>query len=704
MLNMNKNISFFLPLTLIIFGCSTEPNDTSYPESKKIEFVESIHGYEIRDDYRWLEDFTSEESKAWIEKQNNYTQGFIGKNKYKKSISKYLNKTWETESISIPYKVKDKTFYYFNDGTWQQSKLMIKDCDECDPRVLLDPNTLSEDGTVSLGGTSVSNDASMLAYSISDGGSDWRTWKVLDISSGENLKDTIKWAKFSGASWETDDSGFYYQKYDEPSDEALKDINTAPKLMFHRLGTSQSEDVIIYENPDKPRWGWGISVVDDSEVRFLSISNGTDERNRLYVQLEKNGSFFPLIDELIGAYQYLDSKDNIHWFYSTENAKNGKVVSLEIKNDSFVWNDVISESVHSIRGVNFINNSIVVTYLVDTFSEINFFTLDGSFVKKLPYDAKGTIGGFGGGLEDSKTYFSFSNFVTPRKIYEIDLTDMSKEIFWEENLDDYDSNNYISEFKFFKSKDGTMVPVHINYKKTLNINENTPLLLYGYGGFNISILPGFSKRYLAWMNQGGVVAVANLRGGGEYGDAWHEAGMLFNKQNVFDDFAYAAKFLHQQNIGSPNSTAIQGGSNGGLLVAATMLQNPNLFKVAIPQVGVLDMLRFHKFTIGWAWESDYGSPDDKDGFENLLAYSPLHNIKKGECYPTTLITTAERDDRVVPSHSFKFAAKLQEYQGCKNPILLRTEGRAGHGAGTPKDKQINQIAEIYGYALSVINQ
>lgn len=701
---MNKNISFFLPLTLIIFGCSTEPNDTSYPESKKIEFVESIHGYEIRDDYRWLEDFTSEESKAWIEKQNNYTQGFIGKNKYKKSISKYLNKTWETESISIPYKVKDKTFYYFNDGTWQQSKLMIKDCDECDARVLLDPNTLSEDGTVSLGGTSVSNDASMLAYSISDGGSDWRTWKVLDISSGENLKDTIKWAKFSGASWETDDSGFYYQKYDEPSDEALKDINTAPKLMFHRLGTSQSEDVIIYENPDKPRWGWGISVVDDSEVRFLSISNGTDERNRLYVQLEKNGSFFPLIDELIGAYQYLDSKDNIHWFYSTENAKNGKVVSLEIKNDSFVWNDVISESVHSIRGVNFINNSIVVTYLVDTFSEINFYSLDGSFVKKLSLDAKGTIGGFGGGLEDSKTFFSFSNFVTPRKIYEIDLTDMSKEIFWEESLDDYDSNNYISEFKFFKSKDGTMVPVHINYKKTLNINENTPLLLYGYGGFNISILPGFSKRYLAWMNQGGVVAVANLRGGGEYGDAWHEAGMLFNKQNVFDDFAYAAKFLHQQNIGSPNSTAIQGGSNGGLLVAATMLQNPNLFKVAIPQVGVLDMLRFHKFTIGWAWESDYGSPDDKDGFENLLAYSPLHNIKKGECYPTTLITTAERDDRVVPSHSFKFAAKLQEYQGCKNPILLRTEGRAGHGAGTPKDKQINQIAEIYGYALSVINQ
>ena len=695
-----KNIA----VILIFVSCSNEPKETSYPISKKVDFVETIHGYEIEDQYRWLEDFTSEESKIWVDEQNKFTQNFIGKNKYKKSIAKNLNSTWDTESISIPYKVEDKTFYYFNDGTWQQSKLMIKDCDECNARVLLDPNTLSDDGTISLGGTSVSNDASMLAYSISDGGSDWRVWKVLDISSGKNLQDTIEWAKFSGAIWETDDSGFYYQKYDEPSNEALKDINTAPKLMFHKLGTSQSEDIIIYENPDKPRWGWGINVVKDSEIKFLSISNGTDERNRLYVQLNRDESFIPLIDELIGAYQYLDSKDDIHWFYSTENAKNGKVVSLQIKNGSFVWNDVVPEKAESIRGVNLINNSIVITYLVDTFSEINFYTLEGSFKNKLSNDDKGTIGGFGGGMEDDKTYFSFTNFVTPRRIYEIDLNDMSTEIFWEEKLDKYLPDDYVSEFKFFKSKDGTMVPLHISYKKSLSISKDTPVLLYGYGGFNISILPGFSKRYLAWMNQGGVVAVANLRGGGEYGDSWHEAGMLFNKQNVFDDFAYAAKFLHQQNIGSPNSTAIQGGSNGGLLVAATMLQNPNLFKVAIPQVGVLDMLRFHKFTIGWAWESDYGSPDDKKGFENLLAYSPLHNIKRGACYPTTLITTAERDDRVVPSHSFKFAAKLQEYQGCENPILLRTEGRAGHGAGTPKDKQINQIAEIYGYALSVINE
>ena len=700
---MGNSLKQSFAVLILLLGCSNEPQEISYPNSQKIDFVETIHGYEIEDQYRWLEDFTSSDSQKWVKKQNDFTKKFIDKNKFQKSIAKNLKKTWETESISIPYKVKEKTFYYFNDGSWQQSKLMIKDCDDCKPRVLLDPNKFSQDGTISLGGTSVSNDASLLAYAISDGGSDWRTWKVLNIETGEVLTDTIQWAKFSNATWENDDSGFYYQKYDEPKNELLKDINTAPKLMFHELGTAQSEDIVIYENPDKPRWGWGISVVNESDIKFLSISNGTDERNRLYVQLEKNGSFIPLIDELIGAYQYLDSKDDIFWFYSTENAKNGKVVSLEIKNNSFVWSDVIPEDSNSIRSVNFINNSIAVTYLVDTFSEIKFFNLKGSYINKLVLPTKGSISGFGGGLEDSTTFFSFTNFVIPRKIYEIDLSDMSTKTFWEESLDGYNADQYISEFKFYPSKDGTMIPIHISYKKSLNINENTPILIYGYGGFNISILPNFSKRFLSWMNQDGVVAVANLRGGGEYGDTWHDSGRLFNKQNVFDDFAYAAKFLHKNKIGSSATTAIQGGSNGGLLVAAALLQNPELYKVAIPQVGVLDMLRFHKFTIGWAWDSDYGSPDKKEEFENLLSYSPLHNIKKGECYPTTLITTAERDDRVVPSHSFKFAAKLQEYQGCQNPILIRIEGRAGHGAGTPKDKQINQIAEIYGYALSVID-
>ena len=700
---MNNKIITCFALIFLLANCSNQSTDLSYPDSKKDNLTETIHGYEIEDSYRWLEDFTSEESKDWVNRQNQYTQQFIGENKYKKSINKNLNKIWKTESISTPYKVEDKTFYYFNDGTWQQSKLMIRECMDCEARVLLDPNKFSKDGTISLGGTSVSNNASLLAYSISDGGSDWRTWKVLNINTGEVFPDEINWAKFSSATWENDDSGFYYQKYEEPKDELLREVNTSPKLMFHKLGTPQAEDQIVIENLDQPRWGWGISILEDTEVKFLTISNGTDERNRLYVQLEKNGAFIPLIDELIGAYQFLDHKDDLYWFYTTEGAKNGKVASLQIKNGSFVWNDLVEETSNSIRSVNFINNSIAVTYLIDTFSEVQFYSLDGTYLKTLSMSEQGAIAGFGGDLEDTSTFFSYTNFVTPRKIYEIDLLNMSKKVFWEETLKGFNSNDYISDFTFYESKDGTKVPIHISYKKSLGINQGTPLLIYGYGGFNISILPSFSKRFLSWMNQGGVVAVANLRGGGEYGDIWHEDGMLFNKQNVFDDFAYAAKYLHSKAIGSPESTAIQGGSNGGLLVAATMLQNPNLFKVAIPQVGVLDMLRFHKFTIGWAWESDYGSPDNKKEFENLLAYSPLHNIKKDQCYPATLITTAERDDRVVPSHSFKFAAKLQEYQGCDKPILIRIEDRAGHGAGTPKDKQINQIAEIYGYALSVIN-
>ena len=702
-MHKNLSINFFL---LILISCSNNNENTTelrYPESKKIDFTENLHGYEISDSYRWLEDFTSDESIDWIERQNNFTKQFIKKNKYKKGLENYLNEIWESESISIPYKVKEKTFYYFNDGSFQQSKLMIKDCDSCDARVLIDPNQFSNDGTVSLGGTSISNDASHIAYSISDGGSDWRTWKIMNIETGEVLDDELNWAKFSGASWENDDSGFYYRKYDEPDGELLKELNESPKLMFHKIGTNQSEDKLIYENPQNPRWGFGITVIKDSDMKLLSISEGTDDRNKVYLKINENSDFIPIIDELIGTYSFIDSKDNLLWFYTTESAPSGKIVNLEIKNGSFVWNEVIAESENAIRSVNIINNSFVINYLEDTFSQISIFDLSGEFVSKLSLPKKGTVSGFGGDIDDKESYFSITNYITPREIYQIDLTDNSFKLFWNEELDGYNSEDYVSSLQFYSSKDGTKIPIHISHKKDLVIDENTPLLIYGYGGFNISILPNFSKSQTAWKNQNGVFAVANLRGGSEYGDAWHEAGMLLNKQNVFDDFAYAAKFLHSKKIGSPETTAIDGRSNGGLLVAATMLQNPDLFKVAIPQVGVLDMLRFNKFTIGWAWESDYGSSEKKDEFENLLAYSPLHNIKSDVCYPTTLITTASRDDRVVPSHSFKFAAKLQEYQSCNNPILIRVEDRAGHGAGTPKDKRINQISEIYGYALNVIN-
>ena len=696
-----KKILVQLFIISFVLSCSNNSEDFTYPESKKINFTEILHGVEISDPYRWLEDFTSAESIDWINRQNNFTENFIKKNKYKENLENYLNKIWENESISTPFVVNGKIFYYFNDGTFQQSKLMIKDCEECKARVLIDPNTFSDDGTISLSGISVSNNASHAAFAISDGGSDWRTWKIINIDTGEVLEDEIKWAKFSGATWESDDSGFYYRKYRKPDEELLIEINESPQLMFHKIGTDQSDDILIYENSDKPRWSFGISVLKDSDIKVLSIFDGTDERNRIYLSLKKNGDFVPIIDDLFGAYNFIDSKDNILWFYTTENAPNGKIVNLEIKNNSFVWNEVISESKNAIRSVNIVNNSFVVNYLENTFSKISIFDLSGKLISKLSLPKEGTVSGFSGDIHESNSYFAISNYITPKEIYKIDLSNLSFELFWKDQLYGYNPNNYVSKLEFYKSKDGTEIPIHISHKKNLKIDETTPLLIYGYGGFNISILPNFNKSQTAWKNQNGVFAVANLRGGAEYGDAWHEAGMLFNKQNVFDDFAYAAKFLHSQNIGSPETTAIDGRSNGGLLVAATMLQNPDLFKVAIPQVGVLDMLRFNKFTIGWAWESDYGSSKNKDEFENLLAYSPFHNIQN-VCYPTTLITTAERDDRVVPSHSFKFAARLQEKQACKNPILIRIETRAGHGSGTPKDKSINQIAEIYGYALKVI--
>lgn len=466
-----------------------------YPDSKKTFFVEKIHGYEIEDSYRWLEDFTSPDSIRWVEKQNQYTNNFIEKTSMKDSISDFLSGIWDSDSRSIPFKVSDKTFFYFNDGSWQQSKLMIKKCDDCEFEVLLDPNNFSDDGTVSLAGISISNDAKHMAYSISDGGSDWRTWKLLDIDNKEILEDEIVWSKFSTPVWENDNSGFYYQKYQEPEGELLKDVNSAPKLMFHRLGTKQEDDQIMYENADKPRWSWGISVVKDTDIKFLSISEGTDERNRLYIKDSKDDLFRPVIDELRAAYSLIGYKDEVFWFYTTENAKNGKVVSLQIKDDDFIWNEVIPETQNNINSINLVNNSFVVSYMVDTFSEIFFYSLKGNFLKKLEGFDESTISGFGGNIDDDMSFFSVNNFVKPKEIYEVNLNTMEVGLFWKEELKNYDPDDYVSDFKFFASKDGTKIPIHISYKKSLQINKDTPVMLYGYGGFNIPMRPRFSKSH-----------------------------------------------------------------------------------------------------------------------------------------------------------------------------------------------------------------
>ena len=699
----NKRFLFLGLICFLLMGSCA--SITEYRVTRKVSQIDLLHGVEVEDPYRWLEDFTSEEVEAWVGLQNNLSQRYLTKNKYRKKIKENLESIWVSNSKSIPQIRGSNIFYFFNEGSWQQSKLLKQECDTCLSEVVIDPNKFSTDGTVSLSNLSISPNGKFIAYSISDGGSDWKTWKVLEVDSNQVLEDTIKWTKFSSGSWESDSSGFYYQKYPEPKEVALSEINRSPKLYFHKIGTSQQEDLLVYDRPEEPNWSWNIDVSEDGKYRILYVGEGTDESNRLYIQFDKDQSFVPVIAELEATYIFLGNKGSDLWFFTNKNAPNGKIVKLNIiKNKSFLWEDVINETTLAISGFSLINNKFVIEYLKDTLSKVDFFNLKGEFISSLRLPSNGSVSGFNGKRSDRYTYFSFTNYITPTKIYEMDMETLVYEEYWKESFPNFNSSDFTTDLSFYDSKDGTKIPLHITYKKDTRIKADTPVLLYGYGGFNISILPRFSKTYLAWMNQGGVVAVANLRGGSEYGDPWHEGGMLLNKQNVFDDFAYAAKFLHSNNIGSSKSTVILGRSNGGLLVGSTMLQNPNLFAVAIPQVGVMDMLRFSKFTIGWAWESDYGSVDDREEFFNLFAYSPYHNIEAGVCYPPTLITTASRDDRVVPSHSFKFAARLQELQGCDNPVLLRVETRAGHGSGTPRNKRIEEIADIYGYALSVIKE
>ena len=683
-------------------GCSSEKIDMKYPETKKDPVLENIFNKDINDPYRWLEEFTSNEVSDWVEEQNKLSNKYL-QNDYQKEIKDSLEAIWISKDISVPFRRGDKTFYYYSDGMQQQAVLMMKGCDDCEAKILLDPNEFSSDGTISLSEVSVSPQGDYLAYSVSDGGSDWRTWRVLDIATGKETDDLIEWSKFSYAVWESDSSGFYYQKYDKPDDE-LSGINRSPQLFFHKIGDDQKEDKLVYKDSENPDLSWSISVPEKGSYRVLSIGEGTDERNFLYISLDKSLDFIPVIDKFEASYRFLGGDEETLWFFSNLDAPNGKILNLTIKENEFEWSEVIPEKNYPLSGASLAGDKLVLNYLVDTISKVEFYNLNGTFIKELPYENKGTLSGFGGKLGTRISYFEFSNFTSPQRIYELDLETLNFSLYWETSIDGMNSDDFESKLEFYQSKDGTRIPIHISHKKDLNLDADTPVLIYGYGGFNIPILPNFSKTFYSWMKYDGVLAVANLRGGSEYGDEWHESGMLLNKQNVFDDFAYGAKYLHSKRIGSPKTTTSLGRSNGGLLVAATMLQNPDLFRVAIPQVGVLDMLRFHKFTIGWAWESDYGEPEKEEDFLNLLKYSPYHNIEEDVCYPTTLITTSSRDDRVVPAHSYKFAARLQELQSCSNPILLRVESRAGHGAGTSKDKQIDEIADIFGYALETIKE
>lgn len=677
----------------------------SYPSSFKSDQTDLYHGVPVSDPYRWLEDPHSEETQAWIQAQNQVTFGFLNQLPIRDRLKQRLTQLWNYEKFGTPFKKADRYFYFKNDGLQNQSVLYTLPALEAEPRVLLDPNQLSPDGTVALSGLAISEDGQLMAYGLSTAGSDWQEWRVRDVATGEDLEDHLKWIKFSGASWSLDRSGFFYSRYDEPNATSrLEEVNYFQKLYFHRLGQPQSEDVLIYERPDQKEWGFSGSVTEDGKYLVISVWQGTDPKNLLFYKdlTQPDSPVVELIAEFEAHYSLIDNEGSLFWLHTDLEAPRGRVIAIDLRHpDRSDWRELIPEAAETLEGVGLLNHQFVASYLQDAHTQIKIFDLDGSFVREVALPGVGSVGGFGGKREDTETFYSFTGFTTPTTLYRYSLVTDESSLFRQPQVA-FDPADYETQQVFYASKDGTRIPMFITYKKGIALDGNNPTILYGYGGFNVSLTPSFSPSNIVWMDLGGVYAVPNLRGGGEYGEAWHQAGMKYHKQNVFDDFIAAAEWLIAQGYTSAQRLAISGGSNGGLLVGACMTQRPDLFAAALPAVGVMDMLRFHQFTIGWAWCSEYGSSENPEDFPTLYAYSPLHNLRPGTAYPATLITTADHDDRVVPAHSFKFAAALQAAHGGEAPVLIRIETQAGHGAGKPTAKVIEEVADRFGFLVAVL--
>jgi prolyl oligopeptidase len=685
--------------------------DFIYPTTRKTDQVDDYHGTKVADPYRWLEDPDSEETKAWVEAQNQITFGYLGEIQVREKIKQRLTQLWNYEKYGSPFKEGDRYFYFKNDGLQNQSVLYTLTSLDAEPTVLIDPNILSEDGTIALSGLSISEDGKLMAYGLSTSGSDWNEWKVRDVETGNDLSDHLNWVKFSGASWTHDGQGFFYSRYDEPNEATkLEDANYYQKLYYHKLGTPQSEDTLIYHRPDQKEWMFGAGVTEDGRYLIISVDRGTDPKNLVfYKDLQTPDSpIVELISEFEASYSFIDNDGDIFWFRTDLDAPRGRVIAIDTKNPPLSplanggWKEVIPQVAETLEGIGLLNNQFIADYLKDARSSIKIFNLDGSFVREVELPGIGSAGGFGGKRYDTETFYTFTSFTTPNTIYRYDMVSGESRVFRKANVD-FNGDEYETRQVFYSSKDGTQVPMFITHKKGLQLDGNNPTYLYGYGGFNVSLSPNFSISRLVWMEMGGVYAIANLRGGGEYGEDWHQAGTKLNKQNVFDDFIAAAEWLIDNKYTKPQKLAIAGGSNGGLLVGACMTQRPDLFGAAIPAVGVMDMLRFHKFTIGWAWCSDYGSPENSEEFKALYAYSPLHNLKPGTAYPATMITTADHDDRVVPAHSFKFAAALQAAHRGEKPVLIRIETKAGHGAGKPTSKIIEELADEWAFLVRALD-
>lgn len=695
--------------TFSSFHCYSQDTGASnleYPSTKAVEQTDDYHGVKVEDPFRWLEDVDSQDTKEWVKSQNELTFGYLKKIPEREALVKRLGELWNYERYGFP-SVHGATWVYSHNNGLQNQNILYKATELDAPKqVLLDPNNLSSDGTTSLAGYEVSGDGKWLAYGLAKAGSDWNTWKVRNIETGSDLADTLEWIKFSTVAWTKDNAGFFYSRYDQPRTESeFTGANYFQKLYYHKVGTSQADDVLVYDRSDEKEWGFRSKVSDDGAFLIVSVWRGTERKNQIFYapiqpgKIPTKSEFSELLRGFVAEYEFLGNDGDLFYFETDRDAPKRRIVAIDRnQSDESKWKTIVPESSESIEGSSILQDKLFVTVLQDATSVVRRYRLDGTRLEDLKIPGLGTVTGFEGKRTSKQTFFSFTNYITPPATYLVDLTDGTVKQ-WRAPKLAFDPTDYITERIFYTSKDGTRIPMILSYKKGFRKNGEGRAFLYAYGGFNISITPTFSPANLAWMEQGGIYAVANIRGGGEYGREWHESAMLDKKQNCFDDFISAAEYLIANQYTNSNRLAVHGRSNGGLLIGAVMTQRPDLFAVALPGVGVMDMLRFQKFTIGWAWVSEFGSSDEPAQFQNLLSYSPLHNLHPGTRYPATMVTTADHDDRVVPGHSFKFAARLQACQSGTKPALIRIETSAGHGAGTPVSKLIEAAADMWAFVL-----